>query len=252
MALPGTGDRMCITAPADDRKGWTDGPARDPDRVTGSADRHRPRRAPARRATTASSPVPRHPLALTAGRSSGRPATTELPPAIEGLSLLPPRSSIRQTKRRRSSSRRRFVRVRGPVMTAGTASGPATNPTTSFGVRTRLSHDGGAGPAAVLRSSRCIRWDAERGERIAWTRGRAWRLGTPDRALEPVRSARRAPPAGADFAGLPDTTGGRPACRSSDHRVPRPGRGLAPGQPKNNRRTIEERCSSQATGPSVP
>ena len=68
MALPGTDDRMCITAPADDRKGWTDGPARDPDRVTGSADRHRSRRAPARRVTTSPSPSPRHPLALTAGR----------------------------------------------------------------------------------------------------------------------------------------------------------------------------------------
>jgi hypothetical protein len=117
MALPGTGGSMCITAPADDRKGWTDGPARDPARVTGSADRHRPRRAPARRAATAPAPVPRHPLALTAGRPSGRSATTESPTGDRGSLPPPPRSSIRQTKRRRSSSRRRFVRVRGPAGT---------------------------------------------------------------------------------------------------------------------------------------
>jgi hypothetical protein len=46
-------------------KGWSDGPARDVDRLTGNPDRPQPCRPPARRDPTAATPDPRHALALT-------------------------------------------------------------------------------------------------------------------------------------------------------------------------------------------
>ena len=242
---------MCITAPADDRKGWTDGPARDPDRVTGSADRHRSRRAPARSGRDGPVPGPASPARadrrpLLRATSHNRITSDErgsLPP--------PPRSSIRQTKRRRTSSRRRFVRVRGSA-TVGAASRPGTDPRlrhSAYAPACRMSVVAARRPSYGRRgasegmpnegSGSHGREDARGGwgRRIARSSPFDPRGAHRPRGLTP----RVSPTSLAD---------GRPADRPTIGSRPR--RGLAPGQVKNNRRTIEERCSSQATGPSVP
>ena len=81
--------------------GWTDGPIRDPDRVTGNADRPRSRRAPARWASTVADPGPGRALPLTSGPRKGRDIRPLNRVGAED-SLLLPLVADNRTKRRRS------------------------------------------------------------------------------------------------------------------------------------------------------
>ena len=254
MASPGPARRMCITAPADDRKGWTDGPARDPDRVTGSADRHRSRRASARRAATTPYPHP------------GPPARADRPVA-------PPGDERQPNHRRRPRVSPSSPSIVDPPDEATPILLPASlrscpRPTAADPRRTRQL--AGKRPAYVIRRTHrpvACRWCAA--GRPSYGRSGASdgmpHEGSGSHGREDARGgwgrriARSSPfdPRGAHRPrGLtprvspPSLADGRPADRPTIGSRPR--RGLAPGQPKNNRRTIEERCSSQATGPSVP
>ena len=110
MALRGGAGHASITALADGHQGMDrNGPARDPDRVAGNADRPRSRRASARRAATATDPDPGHSLALNPASASpsGTAATEER--RRPQVSLLLPRPTSHLPKRRRPPPyRRRF------------------------------------------------------------------------------------------------------------------------------------------------
>ena len=187
---------MTTTAPADGPKGWTDGPARDPDRVTGSADRPRSRRASARRVATTATPASGHSLALT-GRSSGRPP--QLQSTVDGRGSPPPprtpTNPIEATPNSSSSASLRRFRARTirAMPDPAAVHRPTPRRPTSFAL-----HRARRMSVAPLRqpSYACggrIRTDAGRGERIAARR----RLGTVDppgrspRGAHALRGARR-------------------------------------------------------------
>lgn len=129
------GGSIWITATAEGRYGWTDGPPRDPDRDTGSAARPRPRRAPARWIQSITDPDPALPDALSPRQT--RPAHSRSP---DGRGLPPPPfdGQARRPKRRRLLLPAPLRRVR-----AFAAMPPARcrlRPSTSFAMPGGLSH----------------------------------------------------------------------------------------------------------------
>ena len=149
--------------------GMTDGPARDPDRVTGNADRPRSRRASARRAEAAKDPIQGYSLALIDCRllrgdgrtteyrvedrwspSSSHRSTTD---SIEATPTPPPgvASSFPASLRR---FRRRAAAGPGHACSLHSA-------TTSFGVGRRPSLVGGGDAALDLRWSHASGTDAQ-------------------------------------------------------------------------------------------